>query len=125
MKTKKKQIVSWILSGLVTFIFFGSGLFKLFGGAATLEMAKAVGGQSNLEILAYVEFIIVALFWIPRTAVVGALLMVAYMGGAMAALFVANQPIMPPTFIEVIVWVAIFVRFPELSFKLLKNKKND
>ncbi len=111
----KKQILTWGLSGLVTFIFLGSGIFKLTGGDATLLMAQLVGGANNLTLLAYLEFLIVALFLIPRTAIIGAMMMVAYMGGAVAALFVQNQSVLPPVILEIIIWIAVFIRFQELT----------
>ncbi|MBK7466463.1 MAG: DoxX family protein [Saprospiraceae bacterium] len=92
MNQRITKSLVWILTGFIAFIFIGSGIFKLVGGVKTVEMAQSVGGRSNLIILAFLEFVIAILFLIPRTGVVGILLMIAYMGGALAVLFVSGQP---------------------------------
>jgi CBS-domain-containing membrane protein len=66
--------------------------------------------------------LIIALIWlIPRTGVVGTLLAVAYMGGAIAVHFINSQPVFTPVIIQVLIWIAAAVRFPELT-KRLVNK---
>lgn len=118
MNSKTKNILIWSLTGLVSLIFIGSGIFKLMGGNA--EMATGVGGSSNLMILGILEFIITALFLYPRTGVVGALLMIAYMGGAMAVLFVSHQSYLFIIVIQALIWVTSALRFPELKDRLFK-----
>ncbi|MBK8444413.1 MAG: DoxX family protein [Sphingobacteriales bacterium] len=117
MNSKTKNIIIWILTGLVSFIFIGSGIFKLMGGNA--EMANGVGGISNLISLGILELIITALFLFPRTGVVGALLMIAYMGGAMAVLFVSHQPFVFIIVIQALIWITSALRFPELKSRLI------
>jgi hypothetical protein len=121
MNSKTKKIIEWVLTGIVTFIFVGSGIFKLLGGEETAEMAKGVGGASNLTFLAILQLVIAALFLIPRTGVVGTLLMIAYMGGALAVLFVSGQPFAFLIVIQVLIWIAGLLRFPELGQRLFKQ----
>lgn len=118
MNNKTKRIISWLFTGLVAFVFIASGLFKLFGGQRTAEMAKGVGGVSNLAVLGVLELIIAAIFLVPRTGIVGTLLAVAYIGGAMAVHFVNGQPLGIVIFIQVLIWVAAYVRFPQLRQRI-------
>ena len=89
----------------------------------TVEMAQSVGGRSNLIILAFLEFVIAILFLIPRTGVVGILLMIAYMGGALAVLFVSGQPFIFLIIIQILIWITGLFRFPELGQRLLNNNR--
>ena len=101
-KTKKEKIIYWILTGLVAFVLAGSAMGKLTGGEQAVEMAKGLGGHTNLIILGILELAIVVLWLIPRTGVFATLLAVAYIGGAMAVHFVNNQSILVPTIIQLI-----------------------
>ncbi|HMG07265.1 MAG TPA: DoxX family protein, partial [Mucilaginibacter sp.] len=113
MSNKTRNILGWALVTIVAVLFIGSGVFKLSGASATIEMAKDVGGTANLTILGILELFIVTLFLVPRTGVVGALLMIAYMGGAMAVLFVSGKSIVPLIVIEILIWITATLRFPE------------
>jgi sorbitol-specific phosphotransferase system component IIC len=118
MNIKTKNIITGALTFIVVLIFAGSGIFKLVGGEATAEMAKGLGGNSNLIILGILEIIIVALFLFPKTGVAGSLLMIAYMGGALAVSLVSGQPIIPLIFIQILIWITSVLRFPELGQRL-------
>jgi len=122
MNSKTKNIITWILTGIAVFIFAGSGIFKLVGGDATTEMAKGLGGGSNLVILGVLELIIAGLFLYSRTGIVGALLMIAYMGGAMAIGFVSGHSIILLIIIQILIWVTSVLKFPELGQRLFNRK---
>ncbi|HMF72291.1 MAG TPA: DoxX family protein [Flavitalea sp.] len=121
MSNKTRNILGWALVTIVAVLFIGSGVFKLSGASATIEMAKDVGGTANLTILGILELFIVTLFLVPRTGVVGALLMIAYMGGAMAVLFVSGKSIVPLIVIEILIWITATLRFPELVQRLFPS----
>ena len=118
MNCKKRKIASYILSGLVTLIFVATGAMKFTGGEQNVKMAELVGGQTTLFILGGLQLLFALLFWIPRTAVVGFLLMACYMAGAMATHLVIKESFVLQTGIETLIWVTGFVRFPELTQRL-------
>jgi len=118
MNCKKRKIASYILSGLVTLIFVATGAMKFTGGEQNVKMAELVGGQTTLFILGGLQLLFALLFWIPRTAVVGFLLMACYMAGAMATHLVIKEPFGLQAGIETLIWVTGFVRFPELTQRL-------
>lgn len=122
MKNKTGKIIGWVLTVLVTVVFTGSGLAKLAGGEAAAEIALGVGGATNVMILGILELLIVAVFLVPKTAFVGLLLMIAYMGGAIAVHFVNHQPLATVIIIQILIWATGFFRFPEWSNRLISNK---
>lgn len=122
MVMKSGKLVYWGATILVAFVFVGSGLLKIVGGEATAEMAKAMGGENNLLIIGILELIIALIWLLPRTGVAGSFLAMAYMGGAIAVHFVSGQPVIVPIAIEVLIWLAAAVRFPELTQRLFKRE---
>ncbi len=121
MNSKTKNIIAWILAGLVSLVFVGSGFMKLTNAPA--EMVKMLGGQSNVTLLGALELVMVVLFLIPRTGIVGSLLMIAYMGGAMAVHLTSGQGIMVQTIIQIAIWLVAAYRFPELTKRLFNHEK--
>lgn len=121
MNQKTNKIVSWVLAGLVAFALVGSGMVKLSGGEQTAETAKGLGGSGHVMLLGILELVIALIWLIPRTGIIGTLLAAAYMGGAIAVHFIGNQPVMIPLVIQMLIWIAAAMRFPELT-KRLMNK---
>jgi ABC-type Na+ efflux pump permease subunit len=120
MKTKTRNIINWVLAGVVGFIFIGSAASKFAGGVEALKMAENIGlNPSQYQIIAIVELLSIVLFIIPRTGVLGTLLLSAYMGGAIATHLEHAQSIAAPAGILAFVWIVTVVRFPELANRLL------
>jgi DoxX-like family len=120
MSTKTKNIINWVLAGLVGFIFLGSAYAKLSGGADGIKMAESIGiNASDYFMVGIVELIAIVLFLIPRTGILGTLLLVAYMGGAIAAHLGHGLPIAAPAGIAAFVWIVAVIRFPELTQRIL------
>jgi lysylphosphatidylglycerol synthetase-like protein (DUF2156 family) len=125
MTQKTRNIINWILAGLVAFIFTGSAISKLTANAEVLAGAAKFGlSASTYTILGVIELIAVALFLYPRTGILGTLLLVAYMGGAISTHVEFAQPLMAPVAIAAFVWIVAVVRFPELLSRILANNKN-
>ena len=122
MSEKTKNIINWVLAGLVGFIFLGSAYGKLTGGAECSKMAESLGlNASTMTTIGVVELIAIILFLIPRTGILGTLLLAAYMGGAIATHLEHGLPIMAPVGIAAFVWIVAVIRFPELTQRILGN----
>jgi DoxX-like family len=125
MSTKTKSIVDWVLAGLVAFIFVGSAYGKLAGGADGAAMAEGIGlNVESLKMIGIIEIIAVIFWMIPRTGIFGTLLLVAYMGGAIATVLEHGQSIVAPCAIAAFVWIAAVIRFPELLQRFLGKTTN-
>ena len=64
--------------------------------------------------LMIVEIVSVILYAIPRTAVLGAILLTGYLGGAVATHVRAGEPFFIPVIVGVLVWLGLFLRDPRL-----------
>jgi hypothetical protein len=124
MSDKLKKIIYWVLTGLVAFVFVGSALGKLTADADALKMAEGFGlNAQNYTILGVIEIISIILFIIPRTGILGTLLLAAYMGGAIATHLEHGQSVIAPCVIQTFLWIVAIYRFPELKTRLLKSDK--
>jgi DoxX-like family len=120
MNSKTRNTINWILAGLVAFIFVGSAIGKLTANAEAIKMAEGFGlDATTFLILGIIELIAIILFVIPKTSVIGTLLLAAYMGGAIATHLEHAQPVIAPVAIAAFVWIVAFIRIPELSKRIL------
>ncbi len=107
----KSTIAGWVLSGLLTaFMLFSSmGKFSDFEGKA--EMFAHLGWSESVMVnIGVVEIAIALLFLVPRTAFIAAILLTAYLGGAIATHVRVNDAFIFPLIICVIYWVALGLR---------------
>jgi hypothetical protein len=105
-------------------VFFGSALGKLTANADALKIAEGFGlNAQNYTILGVIEIISIILFIIPRTGILGTLLLAAYMGGAIATHLEHGQSVIAPCVIQTFLWIVAIYRFPELKTTLLKSDK--
>lgn len=115
------KIVKMILTGLVALVFIGSASGKLIPGDVSNEMATHLGGATNVMMLGCIELLIVLLWFIPRTSLLGGFVAVAYMGGATAVHVTTHQPVIVLLIIQAIIWTTIALRFPETTNRLKGN----
>lgn len=109
-----------VLLGLLT---GASGVAKLSGVEGVLLNASRWGfTPSMFATLGALQLIITVLFVVPRTALLGGLLQLAYFGGAIATHVEHGDPIAPPVILEALFFVTVFARFPELR-GVLANKR--
>jgi hypothetical protein len=122
-KEKTRKIIYWILTGLVTIVFLGSAAGKLTANEEVLKMAEGFGiDAKTYTIIGMVEMICLILFILPRTGILGTLLLAAYMGGAIATHLEHGVSIVAPCIIQSFVFVVAFYRFPELRTRLINPK---
>lgn len=123
MNNKSKKIIYWVLTGLVAFIFLGSAFGKLTSNEEGLKMALSFGLDAKTNMmLGLIEVISLLLFIIPRTGIIGTLLLIAYMGGAIATHLEHGVSIVAPCIIQTFLILVAFYRFPEFSAKILNAK---
>jgi hypothetical protein len=120
MTQKAKNITGWILSGLLTLVFIGSASMKLMGGEEIAKGAIAMGlSAGSLQLIGVLEIAAILLFLIPRTGLLGTLLLAAYLGGAIVTHLEHGQPFIIPVIIQCMVWITASIRFPELNRRIM------
>jgi len=117
MQTQTKILtwVGWILAGLI-------GLFMAFGATMTFfkppdlaeQLAKFGYPEELMVFLAATEIACVVLYLIPRTAVLGAVLLTGYLGGAIATHVRIHDNFLFPLIFGVLVWLALYLRDPRV-----------
>lgn len=125
MSQKARKITGWALTVLVALVMAASAIMKLTGGEEAARAAAAMGlTKSSVHLIALVELTSVLLFVIPRTGVLGTLLLAAYLGGAMVTHILNGQPFVAPAIAQGLVWITAVIRFPELLTRLAGKKIN-
>lgn len=120
---KSNKIVYWVLTGLISLVFIGSAFGKLTANEESLKMASNFGLDSaTFTFLGILELACVILFIIPRTGIIGTMLLAAYMGGAIATHVEHGESILAPCIVQSILFLIAFYRFPELRSTLLDSK---
>ncbi|MDR6967028.1 hypothetical protein J2X31_001028 [Flavobacterium arsenatis] len=114
--TKKQLIIGWTLSGLVI-------LFMLFD--ATIKFLKPVEViQTTVNELGYTEdhisihgilaLIATLLYAVPRTSILGAILLTGYFGGAIASHLRVDNPTFShtlfPLYVGLLTWGGLWLR---------------
>jgi hypothetical protein len=120
---KSKKIISWTLTGVISFIFIVSATGKFIANEETVKMATSFGlDAKTYTLIGIVEVACLLLFIIPRTGVLGTLLLSAYLGGAIATQLEHGMSIIAPCIIQSFLFLVAFYRFPELRMRLVNSK---
>jgi DoxX-like family len=122
MNQRTRKIIGWVLAGLLALVYLGSAFNKISGNEEGLKTTAAWGISADaLIILGVIEIISIILFTIPRTSILGFLLLVAYMGGAIATHLEHGESVLAPAMIASVVWITGAIRIPELFNALLRK----
>ncbi|WP_437564499.1 DoxX family protein [Sorangium sp. So ce260] len=104
-----------ILAGLaVAFLVFDTSL-KLFALAPAVEASKELGYPPGAFLwIGIVELACLALYVVPRTAPIGAILWTGYLGGAIATHVRLGNPLFShtlfPIYVAVMLWLPLWLR---------------
>jgi DoxX-like family len=114
--------IGWALSGLAI-VFLGTDagaklLVPAMMAAYTPPQLRIPTDPNFYRLLGSILAICTALYAIPRTAFLGALLLTAYLGGAVATHLAAGSPLVSNTlfgvYLGVAVWGGLYLREPVL-----------
>jgi hypothetical protein len=113
--TPKRWIfwAGWVVSLWPVFVVGSSATWKLTRNAwYVAEFARIGWPQSALNLLAFLQLGCIALFLIPRTSVLGAILLTGYLGGAIATYVRIGEayPVLVPLSTSMIAWAGLYLR---------------
>jgi len=111
--------ITWIgrvVSGLAALLYLMSAFMKLKGGADVTQGMAHLGLPESLILpLAILELSCVAIYLIPSTSILGAILLTGYIGGAICAHLRVGDPILIPIGLGVCVWLGLYLRETRLK----------
>jgi len=113
-----------IISTLPVLLLLFSATLKLASPPGVVEGFKKFGYPEELiRVLGAVELTCTVIYLIPRTSVLGAVLLAGYLGGATATHVRVEDPhFIMPFLAGVLVWLGLFLREPRLRALLpLRN----
>jgi len=109
--SKKMIWAGRIMSALPVLMLLLSGVMKLVKPVAVVEGFVRLGYPESLTVgIGIVELACAALYVVPRTSVLGAILLTAYLGGATATHVRIGEPFFVPILLGVLVWGGLFLR---------------
>lgn len=125
--SKGKLWTARIMGILVILFMLMDSIFKLFPNdivtAGTVELGYQV---HHLPVMGVLGLLSIVLFAIPRTSVLGAILLTGYFGGAIATHLRLDNPlfshILFPVYLAVLAWGSIWLK-NEMFRKLIVGKK--
>jgi uncharacterized membrane protein YphA (DoxX/SURF4 family) len=108
--------VGWVITVLVALLMTASGTMKLRNPPQLAEQfVDKFGYPEDVTLyIGIVELSCAALYLIPPTAILGAVLLTGYLGGAIATHVRVHDSFIPPAVIGVFVWIALFLRDPRV-----------
>jgi uncharacterized membrane protein len=116
----------WIFTALVIFAFVPSAIFKIIHAPMVVQTFIHIGiAEGAILPLGIIELTCLALYLISRTAVLGALLLTAYLGGAVLANIINHSDFIHAIVVGVFVWGGAWFRVPELQTLIPLRKTTD
>jgi hypothetical protein len=120
MNSRSSIIAGWVLSGLFVLFMLGASVTpKLTGMPIAAETMRQLGWPDGYVLMiGIIELILVLLYIFPRTSVLGAVLMMALLGGAMATQIRVGSPLFThqlfSIYLGLFMWGGLWLRDPAL-----------
>ncbi|MEP9358123.1 DoxX family protein [Sphingomonas sp. KR3-1] len=118
---RRDRIIGWVLSGLVLLFLAMDAGGKLFAPAMMIANSPPLGLAPDASVYRELGAILAVcglLYAYPRTAVLGAILLTGYLGGAIAMHFRVGNPLFSHTlfgvYLGVIAWGGLWFRDPRV-----------
>jgi hypothetical protein len=113
--SKKMLWTGRIMTALVVLFLLMDGVMKLFNPAPVVEGMTKLGYPLSLtSVIGIILLICVVLFAIPRTSILGAILLTGYLGGAVASQLRVGLPLFSnvlfPVYMGVLIWGGLSLR---------------
>jgi hypothetical protein len=113
--SKKALWTGFIMSALPVLALVMSGVMKITKPAPVLQGFVHFGyPESTVIPLGVTEIACTALYLIPQTSILGAILVTGYLGGAIATTFRVGDQFAPAVILGVLVWGGLYMRDPRI-----------
>jgi hypothetical protein len=124
--SKARLWTARIMGGLVIAFMLMDSIFKFFPNETVISGTLELGYQAHhIPVIGALGFISVLLFAIPRTQVLGAILLTGYFGGVIATHIRLDNPlfshILFPVYLAILMWGSLWLKDERLR-KLILGK---
>jgi hypothetical protein len=111
----KALMAGRVLSALATLFLLFDGIVKAVKASVAVDATVQLGyPESAVVVIGIIELVCLALYVIPRTSVLGAILLTGYLGGAVATHVRVGSPLLShtlfPLYVAAFIWGGLFVR---------------
>lgn len=112
-------MVVWVGRGLcilASLLFIMSAVMKFMGGEAVVQGMGHLGLPDNLILpLGILEISCVVIYLIPATAVLGAILLTGFLGGAILAHLRVGDPWLVQAVLGIVLWLGLWLQESRLK----------
>ena len=109
--SKPARIVGWVLGVLPCLLLAFSAWMKLSGNKQAVDGFAQMGFPQGIALkIGAVELACTILYLVPQTAVLGAILLTGYLGGATVTHVRVGEPWFMPVLVGVVLWLGLFLR---------------
>ncbi len=115
---RKQVLIGRVLSGLAIAFLLFDGVMKFFMDKLPPEALEAGAAlqwpMEKMPLVGTLLLVCLALHVVPRTAILGAILLTGYLGGAVASHIRVSNPLFShklfPVYIAVLIWLGLYLR---------------
>ncbi len=101
----------YVISCICILFLLFDALAKIFKESHSVSGTMSLGfPESAVRIIGVILLVATVLHIIQRTAIIGAVLITGYLGGALAIMMRAGQPFYFPIIFGVLVWLGLYLR---------------
>lgn len=112
---KKRRITGYALTGFVALFLTFDTVLKLLQLAPAMQGTIELGYPANsVLVIGVIELVCLVLYLVPRTSVLGALMLTGYLGGAIGTHVRIGSPLLThilfPIYVALMVWGGLYLR---------------
>lgn len=125
MSPKVRNIIGWVLTAVIAILFLFGAFMNIMLSPEQKKQMVEMGlniPDQTVRILGVLQLLCAVLFVIPRTGVLGTMLLTAYLGGAICFHVVRGDGrLLMAVVFEALVWITALIRFPEIGWRLFRG----
>ncbi len=112
---KKRLMAGYVLTGLVALFLTFDTILKVLRLAPAIQGTTALGYPADAVLpIGMVELVCLVLYLVPQTAVLGAVMLTGYLGGAIATHVRIGSPLLShtlfPIYVALMAWGGLYLR---------------
>lgn len=113
---RSTTVVSYVLSAVAVLFLLLDAVMKVVSAGPSVETSAQLGfTAATVPLIGWVLLICTVAYCVPRTAVLGAVLLTGYLGGAVTAQLRVEAPLFNlvfPIILGALLWVGLWLRHP-------------